>query len=243
MANLEIFGQLPPIGKPDAPIVLLDQCIIRSNPRSRIQRARQLKSFTENSALLVIDMQIGFDDPAWGPRNNPILEANVAALIAAWRVLALPVIHVHHDSPTPCGRMRPGTPGNAAKHQAKPLATEKVHRKRVNSAFIGTSLEADLAHLGVKAVFIAGLTTNHCISTTARMAGNLGFDTFVIADATATFDRAALDGTLRRAADVHAAALSDLQGEFAEIVETKTVLAATWPSSEARVKRRENRNV
>ena len=171
-------------------------------------------------------MQIGFDDPVWGARNNPMLEANVGALIAAWRELPAPVIHIHHDSVASNGTLQRGAAGNGAKPQAKPLSTERVYRKQVNSAFIGTGLERELRQIGVDTLFIVGLTTNHCISSTARMAGNLGFETFVVADATATFDRAALNGALRRADDVHAAALSDLQDEFADIVETSSVFAA-----------------
>jgi nicotinamidase-related amidase len=178
------------------------------------------------AALLVIDMQTGFDDPAWGPRNNPGAEANVATLIAAWRSVGAPVIHVHHDSPGPSWHFRPGTPGNAVKPEARPMNGERLYRKTVNSAFIGTSLEADLRALGVETLVIVGLTTNHCVSTTARMAGNLGFETLVVADAMATFDRAGLDGTIRPAADVHDAALSDLRDEFARIVHTGWLIAA-----------------
>lgn len=179
-----------------------------------------------DAALLVVDMQRGFDDPAWGPRNNPAAEANVAALLAAWRPAAAPVIHVHHDSPAPSGRLRRGTPGHAPKAEALPWPGERIYRKRVNSAFIGTDLESGLRARGVQTLAIAGLTTNHCISTTARMARNLGFDTFVVSDATAAFARAHLDGRIRAAVDVHEAALSDLQDEFAEIVETRAVVMA-----------------
>jgi len=171
-------------------------------------------------------MQVGFDDPAWGPRNNPQAEANVASLISAWRAAGRPVIHVHHDSQAASGRLRQGGPGHAVKPEAEPWAQEAVYRKAVNSAFIGTRLEADLRAKGVGALAIIGLTTNHCVSTTARMASNLGFDTFVVADATATFDRAALNGRTRLAEDVHQAALSDLQDEFADIVDTAWLIAA-----------------
>jgi predicted metalloendopeptidase/nicotinamidase-related amidase len=188
-----------------------------------------LESLPHNTALLVIDVQVGFDDPAWGPRNNPQAEANIAALIAAWRVARAPVIHVVHDSPASIGLLRPGTPGNAAKPEAQPRGGERVYRKTVNSAFIGTCLDADLRALGIGALVIVGLTTNHCVSTTARMAGNLGFETFVVADATATFDRANRDGTVRQAAEVHEAALSDLRDEFARIVETQWAIAAMPP--------------
>jgi nicotinamidase-related amidase len=185
-----------------------------------------LKRLPKNTALLVIDFQRGFDDPVWGPRNNPRAEANVAALIAAWRVAGAPIVHVHHDSPDPSGRLRCGTPGHAAKPEAQPRAGEPVYRKRVNSAFIGTPLAADLTAAGITTLIIAGLTTNHCVSTTARMAGNLGFHTFVASDATAAFDRANLDGTPRPAEDVHSAALSDLQDEFAQVVTTSWLIDA-----------------
>ncbi|MGZ6015307.1 MAG: cysteine hydrolase family protein [Phenylobacterium sp.] len=182
--------------------------------------------FSRNTALLVIDVQMGFDDPAWGPRNNPAAEANVAELIAKWREAQAPVIHVHHNSPGADGRLRAGTPAAAPKPEAQPLPGEAVYRKTVNSAFIGASLEADLRQRGIGALVIVGLTTNHCVSTTARMAGNLGFATYVVADATATFDRRALDGRLRPAQEVHEAALSDLQGEFAEVIDTRAAIAA-----------------
>jgi nicotinamidase-related amidase len=185
-----------------------------------------LKRLSRNTALLVVDMQAGFDDPAWGPRNNPAAEANVASLIAVWRATRAPLIHVHHNSPDAGGRLRAGTPGVVPKPEAQPLPGEPIYLKAVNSAFIGTSLEADLRRMAIDTLVIVGLTTNHCISTTARMAGNLGFETYVVADATATFDRRALDGALRHAEDVHAAALSDLQGEFATVVDTQSVIAA-----------------
>jgi nicotinamidase-related amidase len=77
-----------------------------------------------NATLLVVDMQVGFDDPSWGPRNNPMAERNVAAAIAAWRIAGAPVIHVHHDSPSPFGLLRRGTRGHGVKSQAAPVVGE-----------------------------------------------------------------------------------------------------------------------
>ena len=185
-----------------------------------------MKPLNRHAALIVIDMQNGFDDSTWGTRNNPTAESCVALLLKVWRDTPAPVIHVHHHSTGPAGSFRPGTPGSEPKPQAIPQDDETVYRKRVNSAFIGTTLEADLRRRGIESLVIVGLTTNHCISTTVRMAGNLGFQTYVVADATATFDRVGADGHLRRAEDVHNAALGDLHGEFAEVVDTKTVIAA-----------------
>lgn len=185
-----------------------------------------MQSLPRDAALVLIDVQQGFFDPSWGERNNPQAEANISRLLCAWRNTQRPIFHVHHDSRSPEGCFRPGTPGNLPKAKAEPLPGEPVHHKQVNSGFIGTTLEADLRAAGLSTLVIVGLTTNHCVSTTARMAGNLGFDTFVVSDATATFARKHIDGRLRSAQDVHDAALSDLNEEFATIVTTDAVLAA-----------------
>jgi nicotinamidase-related amidase len=186
-----------------------------------------------NTALIVIDTQMGFNDPKWGSRNNPDAEANIAQLLAAWRDAHLPVVHVHHDSVSPKGIFRPGTPGHRAKPEATPLKGEPVYHKSVNSAFIGTHLEADLRRRGITTLVITGLTTNHCVSTTTRMAGNLGFETYLVSNATATFERAHLDGRMRSADEVHLAALSDIHGEFATVVDTLEVLASLKSTARA----------
>src|SRR4051812_12698063 len=146
--------------------------------------------------LIVIDVQRAFEDPGWGARNNPEAEARIAEAIAGWRRSGAPVIHVRHSSAEPGGEFVPGTPGFEFKPEAQPQDGEPVITKDVNSAFIGTDLEARLRADGVEAVAVVGLTTDHCCSTTARMAANLGFETWVLGDAMATFDRRAPDGEL-----------------------------------------------
>jgi nicotinamidase-related amidase len=185
-----------------------------------------VKTLDPTAALIVVDAQIGFDDPTWGTRNNEDAEACIALLLDTWRRAGAPIVHVHHRSSGSSGSFRPGTRGSLPKPQAVPRDGEPVYYKDVNSAFIGTSLEAGLRKLGIHTLVIVGFTTNHCVSTTVRMAGNLGFNTFVVADATATFDRVGADGRLRPAAEVHNAALGDLQGEFAAVVDTRSVIAA-----------------
>lgn len=189
-------------------------------------RATPPPDLPATTALVVIDVQQGFFDRDWGERNNPGAEANIAALIAAWRQTGRPVHHVHHASRSPAGKFRKGAPGHAPKSEALPQKGEPIHIKDVNSGFIGTDLEAALRREGVDTLVIVGLTTNHCVSTTTRMAGNLGFETFIVSDATATFERLGLDGRMRSAEDVHNAALSDLSGEFATVVTTADVVLA-----------------
>jgi len=177
------------------------------------------------TALLLIDVQQAFDEPSWGPRNNPGAEANLARLLAAFRAAGRPVVHVKHNSTEPNSTLRPDRPGNALKPEATPLPGEPLFVKTVNSGFIGTSLEAHLREKGIDGLVIGGFITNHCVSTTARMAGNLGFRTTVVADACATFDFKDADGSVIPAATMHRIGLAELRGEFAEIRDTADVIA------------------
>lgn len=185
-----------------------------------------MPTFDRTATLLLVDLQEGFHDPRWGHRNNLGLEERAAALLRAWRSSGRPVVHVRHMSTDPRSPLRPDSAGNAFLLPTAPAPGERVIEKRVNSAFIGTSLEADLRRSGASALVIAGLTTNHCVSTTARMAGNLGFPTWVVSDATATFDSTGPNGIHYRAEHIHAMALSDLHGEFATVIDTASAIAS-----------------
>lgn len=174
--------------------------------------------------LLVIDVQQAFDDPGRGERNNPDAEANIETLLAYWREQRWPVAHAKHCSTNPESLLRPGHPGNDFKPEAEPGEGEPIFEKEVNSAFIGTDLESWLHDQGAEEVVLVGFTTDHCVSTTTRMAENLGFDPIIVSDATATFDREAPDGTVLPAAAGHRAALTHLHGEFAGVEETSSLV-------------------
>jgi len=177
-----------------------------------------------NTALLVIDVQQGLDDPRCGQRNNPGAERNIAAPLAAWRRTRRPVIHVQHMALDPESPLRPDRPGNAFKPEAVPAAGEPVFRKTVNSAFIGTLLEAHLRGRGIDTIVVAGMTTDQCVSSTTRMAANLGFTAIVVSDGTATFERTGPDGEHYSAEQMHRHELASLHGEFATIRRTSEVL-------------------
>lgn len=185
-----------------------------------------MKALPLNAALVSIDVQQAFNDPSWGQRNNPDAERKIAALLAAWRETGRPIFHVQHRSASPTGLFRPGTPGYLHKPEGQPLAGEPVIFKSVNSSFIGTDLEARLRAAGIEVLVIMGLTTDHCVSTTTRMAGNFGFETYFVADATATFARTGPDGRHYTAEQMHDTALASLDGEFATVVWSEEVLAA-----------------
>jgi len=179
-----------------------------------------------SAVLLIIDVQKGMDEPRLGPRNNLQAEQNMARLLATWRETGRPVFHVQHLSLRPTSPLRAELPGCELKDEVKPLYGEPVFQKHVNSAFIGTDLEDQLRSHGYDTVVIVGLTTPHCVSTSARMAANLGFETTVVSDATAAFDITGPDGRLYHADTVHAVSLATLHGEFATVVDTDTLISA-----------------
>lgn len=181
-------------------------------------------------ALILIDLQEGFDDPFWGARNNPDAEANASALLAHWRAAGAPVFHVRHLSVEPQSPLNPRFGKTGFKPEVEPIAGEPVISKSVNSAFIGTDLEAQLRAGGIEQLVICGLTTPHCVSTTTRMAANLGFGVELAHDACAAValnaDTSWRDGGRSDPKFIHQAALDHLHGEFAQVVSTLDVLAA-----------------
>lgn len=178
-----------------------------------------------NAALILVDIQDGLDDPALGPRNNPDAERNAARLLDAWRAGGRPLVHIQHRSVRPDSPLWPEKPGVAIKSIVAPQAGEPVMTKTVNNAFLGTNLERFLRERRINQVVIAGLTTNHCVDATTRMAGDLGFHPIVASDASATFDRTGPDGVTWPAATVHAVTMANLLDEFADIAMTDEILA------------------
>ena len=177
-----------------------------------------------SSALLVIDMQMAIDDPRWGQRNNRDAESNMLRLLQAWRRRRHPVFHVRHLSKDPASTYCRGQPGVGFKAGFDPLVGEPVIDKSVPTAFIGTPLESLLRTGGIDTLVIVGVVTNNSVEATARMAGNLGFMTFVVSDGTFTFGKRDYAGTFRSAEEVHAMSLANLDGEYATVISTAALL-------------------
>ena len=183
-------------------------------------------SRNDQPALILIDIQKAFSDLEYwgGQRNNPDAEQNAGTLLAFWRKMGFPVFHVKHCSANPKSLLAEGKPGNDFQEAVKPLPDETVIRKNVNSAFIGTDLKDILDQAFIRKLVIVGLTTDHCISTSVRMAGNLGFETYLVGDATATFSKTGISGKIYSAEIMHDTALASLKDEFAEIVNTNELI-------------------
>ena len=187
------------------------------------------------TALILIDMQEAFNEmEADGrKRNNPDAGQNVALLLAGFRRAGMPVFHVWHASTQAGSRFGRDRPGFKVMPVATPQAGEEIIVKHVNSAFIGTGLETMLRAQNIKTLAIAGATANHCVETTTRMAGNLGFEARLVRDATWAYDQTGPDGDHHCAEDVFKMTLANLSGEFARIVTTQEITSQLLPKAAA----------
>ncbi len=177
----------------------------------------------ENTALIIVDVQKGFDDPKYGERNNPFAEQIIEKTLTLWRKLKRPVVHIQHSSTEKDSPLRPDQPGFQFKPESMPTEGEPVFRKSVHSAFIGTGLEAYLRENGIKILVICGLTTDQCVSTTTRMAGNLGFKVYLVGDASATFSKLGPSGRKYTAEEIHDVHLASIDGEFCKVIKSEDI--------------------
>ncbi|MFC6038936.1 cysteine hydrolase family protein [Paenisporosarcina macmurdoensis] len=178
----------------------------------------------EKKALIIIDVQKAFDDEKWGKRNNIHAEIKISEILTLWRKKGWQVIHIQHMSDNPSSLFHPENDGFAIKELVKPTVGEVIITKKVNSSFIGTNLEEFLKLNFLTTVFITGLTTPHCVSTTTRMSGNLGFNTYLISDATAAFGMRDQNGKYYNPEIIHSTTLATLNTEFATILTTEQLI-------------------
>jgi nicotinamidase-related amidase len=177
----------------------------------------------KNPALLLVDIQKAFLEKDYPGliRNNEHAEFICGKILKKWRTLDLPIIHVRHSSTNPESKLHKSRPGFEFNDYVTPLETEMVLTKEVNSAFIGTNLENILIKSHIDTLVIVGMTTNHCISTTVRMSGNLGFDTYLISDSTACYNTKGINGKIIDCNTIYNSALASLQEEFATVIDSK----------------------
>jgi len=178
-----------------------------------------IAKFDSFTALLLIDVQRGVDDTEYyggriGRVNNPAAKDNIRTLLSAWRTLGGTVAFTQHDS------IEAGSPLKLSLESGQQLDGMEINTgdiavsKSVNSGFIGTSLELELRRAGIQRLVVAGFFTNVCVETTVRMAGNMGFDTYLVHDACSTMNSIGLDGTDYEPELVHNMAVASMHGEF-----------------------------
>ena len=189
-----------------------------------------ITKFGSDSCLLLIDTQTGVNVfKHWGGengrRNNPGAEGKMRDLLNAFRDAGNPVAFTRHDSREAASPLKLSLETGAQIDGLEIADGDIVVTKDVNSGFIGTSLEIQLRRAGVQRLIVVGFFTNFCVETTVRMAGNMGFDTYLVEDACATTNRIGLDGTDHDPEWVHRMSVSTMHGEFCTAISADNALA------------------
>ena len=179
---------------------------------------------SRSSVLIPIDIQKGFQESKYGKRNNPDLEKNVSLILRKWRENNGTVIHVRHDSMSQSSPLKNGKPGFEFMDAAKPLQDETVLVKHVHSAFIGTGLLDLLKYMSASEVYFCGIATDHCVSTSVRMASDYGLKVSLFHDACAAFDREFPEGRRISASEIHDSAIASLRSEFCQVLSVEDVI-------------------
>ncbi len=189
-----------------------------------------IRRFEIDTALLLIDVQQGVDvlnhwGGPTGRRNNPDAETTMLRVLGAWRLAGLPLAYTRHDSREAHSPLKFSLPTGAQKPGFETGDGDIVIKKDVNSGFVGTSLELELRRRGIGRLVVAGFFTNMCVETTVRMAGNMGFDTYLIPDGCATTNRVGPDGVDHDPEVVHQLSVASLHGEYCTALDADAVLS------------------
>ena len=182
---------------------------------------------TKKPTLLLVDIQKAFLDKDYPgiKRNNPEAELICGKILEIWRKKKLPIIHVRHSSDNVDSKLHKSKPGFEFNDYVTPIVDEIVLEKSVNSAFIGTDLKSILDKSKTEVLIIVGMTTNHCISTTVRMSGNLGYETYLISDSTACYNTKGINGEMIDCEVIYQAALASINNEFASVINSEELIS------------------
>ena len=188
-----------------------------------------IAQFDDATALLLIDVQKGVDDTDYyggptGRANNPQAKDNIHQILATWRDRGGKVAFTRHDSVEEGSPLKLSLESGQQLDGMDILPGDIAVSKSVNSGFIGTSLELDLRRARIQRLCVVGFFTNVCVETTVRMAGNMGFDTYLVHDACSTMNSIGIDGTDYDPDLVHNMAIASLNGEFCTAISTQDAL-------------------
>lgn len=190
------------------------------------QIKRNKKNLSNRSLLIIINAQVGLLDATQPGRNNTEAEKNISKLLNYWRAQKRPVIHVKHVSDQTDSIFYRKSRGSELLPGLQPEAGEVVIEKTKSSAFAETELEARLKQLEPENLALVGFTANECIDATARDASSLGFESYVVGDATAMFDVRSSDGKLLKAERIHRLTLANINAFYAKVIQTADIVPA-----------------
>lgn len=141
---------------------------------------------SRNTALLIIDVQVGIIDGFSAYRGREVLE-QINKLIAQARASNMPIIYVQHDGEA--GHpLEVDSEGWQIHSAIEPCGEDLIIRKRASDSFFETTLQRELDARGIKKLIVAGCMTEYCVDTTSRRAITMGYDVTLVSDAHTTID-------------------------------------------------------
>ncbi|MDN3987573.1 isochorismatase family protein [Zwartia vadi] len=192
------------------------------------QHFGQKIGFGRQSALLIIDFQVGFSsaDVLGGFNINEAI-ANTAKLLKGARSAKIPVAHVRFASDCEgvdigtfaikvpsLKKLSPDSKNAQFVDSVKPKKGEWVSLKRHSSAFFGTNLASWLSFVGADTLFITGCTTSGCVRASTIDASAYGLRPMVVTDCVGD-----------RAEGPHNASIFDMGQKYADLLTSKEALA------------------
>lgn len=158
-------------------------------------------------------------------RLDHVVLPNVRRLQDAFRDLKLEVIHTRIQSLTKDGRDRsvghkrlglhaaPGSKDAEFLPEVAPKGDELIINKTASGVFNATNAEYILRNMGIDSLYVCGVYTNECVSTTVRDACDRGFYTTLINDACATVTP-----------ELHNATISTIKDRYARVMTADEVV-------------------
>lgn len=192
---------------------------------SQISKKKTQMNLTfADSILIIINAQKGLLEDTRENRSNLEAEKNITQILHYWRAKNRKVIHVKHVSNNSNSIFYQNSKGCEFLEALSPQNKELLVEKTKSSAFSNPLLEEVLNKENSMNIILVGFTANECIDATARDAVSLGFQTYVVGDATATFDIRDPAGKLVKAERLHKLTLANINALYASVVKTSDVI-------------------
>ncbi len=178
-----------------------------------------------NCALVLIDYQNEYVNGAMplGQAGTDAIK-NARLLLDKARDQNIPIFHIAHHGEENGNVFDPLSSNVEIVEQLQPQDGETVIVKKHPNAFYDTQLQALISKTQKQQIIFAGFMSHMCVSSTARAAFDLGFDSFVCHDACATRDLPSASKETISAEVMHDTAMAALQDRFAALVSTDTLV-------------------
>ncbi|MEZ7501784.1 cysteine hydrolase family protein [Psychrobacter sp. Arc29] len=174
-----------------------------------------------NCAIVLIDYQNEYVDGAMplGQAGAKAID-NARQLLDKARKQDVPIFHITHHGAENGNVFDPLSSDVEIVEQLQPHDGETVIVKNHPNAFYDTQLQSLLSSANKQQIIFAGFMSHMCVSSTARAAFDLGFDSFVCHDACATRDLPSATRKTISAEVMHDTAMAALQDRFSALVTT-----------------------